>query len=251
MIEGTPLFTVLFTSDYEIHGNGEGSPLDLIVEPTARMLELFDEYGAKLTIMADIAEILKFKSYCDRTGSDDFSYKLIVEQLKHAVRTGHDVQLHVHPSYLKAEYKCGRWEQYYDEYDLSQLTADRLNEVIGTGKSFLESELRPVKSDYNCFAFRAANWSMQPSSNIIQALINNKISIDTSVFKYGRRDGLVTFDYSGACSDLVPWPVDSHDICKKDTNGKLFEIPIYCENRAVATFLTINRIYRVIFGTNA
>ena len=111
------MFNIIFTSDYEIHGNGEGSPMELIVEPTSRMFELLDKYDAKLTIMADIAEILKFKEYYERTGSDDFYYKPIIEQLKYAIQTGHDVQLHVHPSYLKAEYRNGSWKQNYDEYD--------------------------------------------------------------------------------------------------------------------------------------
>ena len=57
------MLNVIFTLDYEIHGNGEGCPSELMVEPTRRMMDLFDRYGAKLTIMADVAEILKFKEY--------------------------------------------------------------------------------------------------------------------------------------------------------------------------------------------
>jgi len=242
------MFKIIFTSDYEIHGNGEGSPMDLIVEPTSRMMDLFDRYGARLTIMADVAEISRFKEYYEETGSDEFFYKQIVEQLKTAVRTGHDVQLHLHPSYYKARYKDGVWEQNYSEYDLSQLDNTRLNDIIRTGKLFLESQLKPVKSDYNCFAFRAANWLMQPSSNIVKALIDNNILVDTSVFKYGQRDELVKFDYLKAFSDLIPWPIDLKDVCKKDPHGKLFEVPIYCENMPITTFLTINRLYRVLLG---
>jgi len=36
------------------------------------MLDQFDRYGAKLTILADVAEILKFKEYKEATGRDDF-----------------------------------------------------------------------------------------------------------------------------------------------------------------------------------
>ena len=55
------MFKIIFTSDHEIHGNGEGNPKNLIIDPTYRMLNLFNEYGAKLTILADVAEIFKFK----------------------------------------------------------------------------------------------------------------------------------------------------------------------------------------------
>src|SRR5690242_5223756 len=54
------MLRVIFTSDYEIHGNGEGAPQALMVDNTHRNLQLFDEFGARLTIMADVAEIERF-----------------------------------------------------------------------------------------------------------------------------------------------------------------------------------------------
>src|SRR5579871_5708006 len=96
------MLKVLFTVDYEIHGNGDGNPYDLMVEPTNRMMDLFDSYGAKLTIMADIAEILKFKQYEEQFGRDDYQYNAIAAQLRDAIRRGHDVQLHIHSSYFNA-----------------------------------------------------------------------------------------------------------------------------------------------------
>ena len=79
------MLNVIFTLDYEIHGNGEGSPHELMVEPTRRLLDFFEKYGAKLTIMADVAEILKFKEYREKSGRDDFHYEAIADQLREAV----------------------------------------------------------------------------------------------------------------------------------------------------------------------
>src|SRR5439155_5157337 len=64
----------------------------------------------------------------------------------------------------------------------------------------------------------------------------------------GKRDDLVTFDYTPAFSSLIPWPVDDSDICNKDPDGRLFEFPIYCENRPIWIFITPNRVIRVIQG---
>ena len=242
------MFKIIFTLDYEIHGNGEGSPLKLMVKPTSRMINLFDEYGAKLTILADIAEILKFKEYKEQTGHDEFFYDQILQQLIHAVETGHDVQLHVHTSYFKSVYNKGNWKQHYPEYDLTRLKEKRINEIIKIGKSYLESIIKPTNPEYACHVFRAANWSMHPSKNIVNALIKNNIRIDTSVFKFGKRDELVKFDYSTAKNDLIPWPVSFNDICQSDPKGKLFEIPIYCEKKSILSFITLNRIYRISVG---
>ena len=104
------MLQVLFTLDYEIHGNGQGSPPALMVDPTARMLRQFDRYGAKLTIMADIGEILRFRRHAAETGRDEFAAGEIEDQLQAAVRTGHDVQLHVHPSYFNAVADGDDWK---------------------------------------------------------------------------------------------------------------------------------------------
>jgi hypothetical protein len=242
------MLKVIFTLDYEIHGNGDGCPYDLMVEPTNRMMRQFESYGAKLTIMADVAEILKFKEYKERFGRDDFHYDAIVEQLRDAIRCGHDVQLHLHSSYFNAQFKDGHWEQDWSEYNFAGLPFERLDGMVRTGKKYLEDLLKPVDPGYQCVAFRAANWSVSPSRNVVRALVNNGIHIDTSVFKYGRREGLVNFDYSNAHSDLVPWRVDEEDICHRNSDGGLFEIPIYCERRWIGAFLTRNRIHRAMMS---
>ena len=105
------MLKVIFTLDYEIHGNGDGCPYELMVEPTERLMKLLEEYGAKLTIMADVAEILKFREYRDQTGEDKFHYEAIAGQLKDAIRQRHDAQLHLHASYFNAKYRNRRWEQ--------------------------------------------------------------------------------------------------------------------------------------------
>jgi hypothetical protein len=242
------MYKVLFTSDYEIHGSGMGSPRELVVEPTTRMLDQFDRYGAKLTIMADIGEILRFREYAEKTGVDRFHHGEIAEQLRRAVRTGHDVQLHVHSSYFNATWDeaTSSWQQDWKEYDLAGLPYERLREIVALGKRYLEETCRPAKPTYACFAFRAANWSMHPSPNIVRALIDEGFRIDTSVWKHGRYDDLVKFDYRGAHSDLVPWPVDARDVCQRDPGGGLFEFPIYTERQPLWTFLTANRVYRVV-----
>jgi hypothetical protein len=240
------MLKAIFTLDYEIHGNGEGCPYALMVEPTRRMLDQFDRYGAKLTILADVAEILKFREYRDRFGRDDYHYQAIADQLREAVRRGHDVQLHLHTSYFNAQYTGGRWRQDWSEYNFATLPPARLAEVVRAGKSFLETLLRPVNPAYECIAFRAANWAVSPSANVVRALLANHIQIETSVFKHGRREGLVNFDYAHAHSDLVPWPVAEHDVCRKDEDGRLVEFPIYSEKRWIGAFVTRHRIYRAL-----
>lgn len=237
---------VIFTVDYEIHGNGDGNPNGLMVEPTDRMLRLLEDYGAKLTIMADVAEILRFKEHAEKTGRDDYGYQAIAQQLLSAISRGHDVQLHIHSSYFNAVHEQNRWAQDWSEYDFARLPYERMDWMVRTCKQYLESLLKPIKQDYACMAFRAANWSVSPSTNVVRALVNNRIEIDTSVFKFGRRNGAVSFDYSNAHSPLLPWRTSATDICAKDRNGRLWELPIYTEKRWLGAFLARGRLHRVM-----
>jgi hypothetical protein len=239
-------FKILFTLDYEIHGNGDGCPNELLIKPTNQILKLFNKYRAKLTILADACEILKFKEYKDTTGIDRFYYDEIVKQLQLVVKQGHDVQLHIHSSYFKSSYSSGKWQQDWENYNLAELPYSRIFEIVKTCKELLESIIRQVKPDYECNVFRSANWSMMPTKNIAKALINNGIEIDTSVYKYGKSYGRVTYDYSSAYSNIIPWFVSLYDICKIDHNGQLLEIPIYCENRYFWHFITYIRLFRMI-----
>lgn len=240
---------VIFTLDYEIHGNGEGDPYALMVEPTARMMNQFDKYGAKLTIMADVAEILRFKDYYDTTGRDSFHYCEIASQLQDAIRRGHDVQLHLHPGYFNAKLEGKQWVQDWSEYNFATLPFDRMSLMLREGKNYLENLLRPVKPSYECYAFRAANWAAQPSQNLIRALLANNFRIETSVFKHGIRKGLVEFDYSTAPSSIRQWRASDHEICTENTsNGRLWEYPIYSKLRPIHSFITPMRCYRAILG---
>jgi len=242
------MIRVILTLDYEIHGNGEGHPLDLMIEPTDRLIRLCDEHGAKLTIMADVAEILKFKEYKEKYGRDDYSYDAIVEQLRGAIRKGHDVQLHIHSSYFNARYDNGVWIQDWSEYDFANLPYERMDWMVRTCKQFLETLLKPIDPLYGCIAFRAANWSVSPSNNVVRALAGNDIRIDTSIFKYGLRNGIVKFDYSQAYSPIVPWRVKEDDMCAQSDDGPLWELPIYTEKRWIGSFVTLNRAVRAIMS---
>lgn len=242
------MLRIVFTLDYEINGDGQGCPQALMVEPTDRLLRLFDAYGAKLTIMAEVAEIMRFKQYKDAHGEDRFHYEAIARQLRRAIETGHDVQLHIHSSYFNARGQGDRWAQDWSEYDFASLPYERMNWMIGTSKRFLEALLQPVDPGYRCLAFRAANWSVSPSRNVVHALVDNGIEIDTSVFKYGHRSGIVNFDYAHADSALAPWPVSEDDICLRDEHGALWEVPIYSEKRWLGAFVSPGRIHRAIAG---
>ncbi len=242
-------YNLLFTLDYEIHGNGDGDPWKLMVEPTGRLMAMLEKYGRKLTIMADIAEILTFKRYFAETGKDDFHVAEIESQLQDAIRRGHDVQLHVHSSWFNAKWDGKSWDQCIDEYNMAALPMERIDEMVGQCVGYLHDLLRPIKPDYKVWLFRAANWSMMPTENIYQVLLKHGITADTSVYKGGIQGGNVSYDYSEAYDCLLSYPADARNInhiAPSSQKGIITEYPIYTEMRPFWSFVSPIRIFRMV-----
>ena len=235
-----------FTLDYEIHGNGDGDPLKLMLEPTYRLMSLLEQYGQRCCIMADVAEILRFREYYELTGEDKFCVLQIEQQLCDAVKRGHDVQLHIHSSYFNAVWDGKHWDQDIEEYNMAALPYQKINDMVNKCVHYLQKLLMPVNADYKCHIFRAANWCMMPTPTIYDALVNNGIDIDTSVYKGGMQVGNVNYDYTLAFDNLYHYPASRLDINHFDPQGKITEYPIYCEMRPFWSFLSVLRIFRMI-----
>ncbi len=242
-------YNLHFTLDYEIHGNGDGDPLSLMVEPTYRLMGLLERFGQKVTIMADVAEILAFKRYYTETGRDDFHVLDIEKQLCDAIRRGHDVQLHVHSSWFKAQWDGKRWDQFIEEYNMAALPVERIDEMVGRCVEYLTGLLSPVKPDYKVWLFRAANWSMMPTGNIYQVLLRHGITADTSVYKGGVQGGNVSYDYREAYNNLLSYPADAGNInllAPASQADVITEYPIYTEMRPFWSFVSPTRIFRMV-----
>ena len=239
-------YNLYFTLDYEIHGNGDGNPIDLMVEPTYRLMDMLEQYNQRLTIMADVAEILCFKRYWEQTGKDDFHVQEVEQQLCDAIRRGHDVQLHVHSSYFKAVWNGEHFDQCIEEYNMAALSYERITEMLSQSVKYLEDLLQPIQSDYKVWLFRAANWSMMPTPTLYQVLVEHGITHDTSVYKGGCQGGNVCYDYRHAYDNLLTYRASSKDINLQDPAGDLWEMPIYTEMRPFWDFISPIRIFRMV-----
>ena len=239
-------YKLYFTLDYEIHGNGDGNPYQLLVEPTYRLMDMLERYGQRVTIMADVAEILCFKRYKEETGKDDFYVAEIEQQLCDAIHRGHNVQLHIHSSYFKAQWNGTRFDQCIEEYNMAVLSYERISEMVGQCVDYLETLLKPIKSDYKVWLYRAANWSMMPTPILYKVLTEYGITYDTSVYKGGCQGGNVCYDYRNAHDNLLSYKASSQDINLLDPNGQIIEMPIYTEMRPFWDFISPIRIFRMV-----
>lgn len=240
---------LIFTLDYEIHGNGTGEFENWAFFPTSQMLDIFDVKGAKLTIMAEMGHYWAMKRYNDLFAKD---INLFESQLKNAVKRGHDVQFHFHPQWIDAEYTDGNWQLEFSRKTIERLchNYDEAYFYLKKGKEDLENLLTPVNSDYRCICFRSGFLQMQPSEIIIKALTDAGFISDSSVSKGMKADdSLRLLDYSSANSRYRPWQTSDIDICQSDKTGKLFEFPLLSYTTGVKDKI-INKILKIKNGKN-
>jgi hypothetical protein len=240
---------LIFTLDYEIHGNGSGEFENWAHFPTAKMLDLFDTYGAKLTIMAEMGHYWAMKRYEELFRTDILLFE---SQLKDAVRRGHDVQFHFHPQWIDARYEEGSWNLEFSKKTVNRLCYDygEAYYYLKKGKEELENLLKPVNPDYQCVCFRAGFLQMQPSENMVKALVDAGYLSDSSVSKGMKvADSLRSVDFTEAYSKFRPWKISASDICKIDEKGKIFEFPLLSDDKSLAGKI-LSKIKKRIKGKN-
>ncbi len=228
---------VVLTLDYEIFGNGAGDVRRDVIEPTNRILDICDKYGAKLTIMFEVGEYWAFQQY-DSQLRKDLGYSPCNQmkgQVLDAIKRGHDVQLHLHPQWIGAKYDKGRWELNNLCWRLADLpgglgTREQNNSITGVlyrGKQSLEKMLTTIKADYECVCFRAGGFYAQPSKNIIAAMKKVGIRSDSSVVKGYKSTEPFEVDYSQVDVDKDCWWTTSTEFTMAGEPGEnVLELPV-------------------------
>ena len=231
------------TLDYEIFGDGTGNLRDLVIDPTRDFLDICERYKGRGSLFVEVAELIRMKEH--KCFADDLL--MVEEQLKDAHERGHDIQLHIHPWWFNAKYNGTSWEMDYNLATLTNLGQSQVLEYIKKSKRYLTELLVSSKRQYSCIAYRAGSFAMMPTRNIYKALTEERIEIDSSVYKWGKlTSDNMSFDYTNAYSNYRPWYFSRGDINKvsHEVNNGLFclEVPIYSEKQSIFKFMAVKRL---------
>jgi len=231
------LIALILSLDYEVFGNGAGDVMRDVVGPTRRLLDLCDKHDAKMTIMFEVGEYWAFEQY-DSQLRRDLGYspsEQMRTQALDAIKRGHDVQLHLHPQWIDAKYDQGIWRLCHSCWRLADLpgglgSKDEINTITGVlyaGKQTLEAMIKPVRSDYECTGFRAGAFYAQPSRDIIAAMKEVGLRVDSSVVKGYRTNEPFEVDYSQVKIDKSAWWTSSTELTREGKVGEnVLELPV-------------------------
>lgn len=210
----------VFTLDYEIYGNGQGSLRDLVLEPTRRLARIFQQFDAPLVVFAEAVELSKI----NRSGSDP-DIAEVRSQLRQLRASGHEIALHLHPWWANAKYQNGDWSLDWSERNICVLKPERVDTIVSDAIRYLRESLGD--EHFTPLSFRNGLWVMQPTAVLASILARHGIRVDSSVFKGGRIHAL-GLDYRPALKNNALWRF-SNDVNVPDPSGSLWEVPIYTQ----------------------
>ena len=249
--------SLLFTLDYELYGNGSGDVFKHIIEPTEQLLTIADIWGVKYTFFFEIIEYWKLKEEWNKGNSMGYTENPVAameKQIKDACRQGHDVQLHLHPQWVDAVYENDQWKMNLDEWRLGGYHRDgeySLENLFCRGKQTLEELLKPVNPNYQCIAVRAGGYNIQPSEDIVKAMLATGIKVDSSIYPGGKENGVLSnYDYTAIDPALGYWQTGIR-LEEQGVSG-IMELPIVAFPMIrLKKFLTWTRIKGIFFNAKS
>ena len=168
----------IFSLDYEMYGNGEGSLRELVYEPAEKIRAIFKKWNASCVIFVEAAELEILRL----TGTDP-AIDLVEQQIREFYKEGFEIGLHIHPQWYNARNQSGIWLMDYSEYNLATLSAERIRTIIMRAIQYIRKVIEDPT--FVPISFRAGNWLFQPTEIIASVLAEYGVRIDSSVYKGG------------------------------------------------------------------
>ncbi len=223
----------IFTVDYEIYGNGEGSMRELVYEPAERLRSIFRQKNARFVMFVEVAELEEIEA----EGADP-SIDLVKHQIREFHQGGIECGLHFHPWWYNARRKDGIWLLDYNEYNLCNLSEERIIQIVDRSMSYFRGLVGTI--DFKPFSYRAGHLLFQPARILAKVLAERGIKVDSSVYKGGLHRQF-SVDYRGALRNGYYWRF-TDDANMADPEGALLELPIYTQMVPTWEMLTRKRI---------
>jgi hypothetical protein len=176
-----PLIHLAFVDDWEVRGNGSGDPRVLQFAPMRRLTELYQKFGLRGSFNAEVMQQLTYRKLQGRFPE----LKILADEWEQAVtdsfRQGHDIQLHLHPQWIAAEYHGQDGWTLRGDWSIINYPGQQMRALLLSCKQFLETLLRKIDPQYSCVSFRAGSWCAAPSDSLFPILSELGFVFDMSI----------------------------------------------------------------------
>ena len=207
-----PVIYLALADDWEVRGNGTGDPRVLQFKPMRQLVKIFNRYGVRGSFNVEVMQQLTYRRLQDRFPE----LKIIADEWEQAVKgafcQGHDIQLHLHPQWLNAEYQGnGNWKLPGD-WSIINYPTQQIRAMLVAGKQYLEHLLHEIDPSYTCISFRAGSWCAAPSDSLLPILSELGFVFDMSIVAGLRLETRhVKLDYTQCDERFAPYYPEMRD----------------------------------------
>lgn len=232
-------FSVIIEDDWELLGNGLGNVASHQYLPSLIFMQMARKLDINLTFMVDVAQQLEFIKHENNSANLKLQRGLWDNSVLLMKEFGFDVQLHLHPQWLKADlkgdlfYLNNNWNiGKYNEFSQKNLINDSIN--------YLHNLLRPVDPNYEVIAFKGGSWGLQPSESLFNIFEKSGVKIIMGVRK-GMKIPENGVDYTFLEEELLPYYPDYEDIRNiSKKQEKIFIIPLQTFKPGIKSLLFLS-----------
>jgi hypothetical protein len=202
---------IVLTDDWELRGNGSGNMRAIQFDTLRRLTAIYEAHGLRGSFNAEVLQQLSHLRLADRHPELGNLAREWETTLTAAFRRGHDVQLHLHPQWTRAEYVDGQW-RLGGAWSLLEYPKEQIRELVRECKTYLEELLRPIDPNYRCISFRSGSWCIAPSDTVLDALAEEGLVLDMSIVDGAYYDTKnVHVDYRDIDEPFLPYHPDMRD----------------------------------------
>ena len=217
------MMNIFLTFDYELYfGSRSGSCQNSILRPVDALLSILDNYNVKATFFVDAGYLCKLEEYSNISDVVASEYCAIKSNIQKLFRDGHSIQLHIHPHWEDCSFNDGEWVMDTSRFRLASFSDKDVKSIVGRYKEQLVSVVDDAE---HVFAYRAGGWCIQPFDKIKNALLENKIWLDSTLYFNGKSNSEThCFNFCGMPNKLSYHFED--DPLVECGYGKFLEVPI-------------------------
>jgi hypothetical protein len=214
-------FPVLLVSqDYELFFQRSGSIENCLFEPTNMLLDFADELGIRITFFVDAGMLTCMQKLAPSHPSLEKDLSKIRHHIESIHNRGHEIGLHIHPHWEDTRWDNGKWDFSRTRYQLRDFSGDEVSDIVIRYATVL-NEL----CDGSVTSYRAGGFCVEPFDVLKDPLLQNGITIDSSVVPGARlNDDDKGFDFSRVPNKSW-WYFDESPLTP-GANGKFLELAI-------------------------